>query len=184
MSKDEAQLAAITVGPLQPLNGPIHLAEYDPEWPVLFEREAKRIRRAVGDDVLLEHVGSTSVPGLAAKPRIDILLAVARSSEESSYVPQLEAEGYLLRIREPDWYEHRVFKGPDTDVNLHVFTAGCVEIQRMLAFRDWLRSHDEDRMLYERTKRDLAARTWKFVQGYADAKTAVVEAILSRALNR
>lgn len=185
MSKDEAELAAITVGPLQALNAPIHLAEYDPAWPALYEREAERIRRALhrrgGDSVLLEHVGSTSVPGLAAKPRIDILLAVADSSDEASYVPALEAEGYVLRIREPDWYEHRVFKGPDTDVNLHVFTTGCVEIRRMLAFRDWLRTHDQDRTLYERTKRELAARTWKFVQGYADAKTAVVEEIVSRA---
>ena len=89
---------------------------------------------------LLEHAGSTSVPGLAAKPRIDIMLAVPDSADEPSYVPALEAAGYVLRIREPDWYEHRVFKGPDTDVNLHVFSAGCPEIARMLLFRDWLRT--------------------------------------------
>src|SRR5262249_27365734 len=151
----------------------------DPEWPRLYEREAKRIRAALGDNVvLLEHVGSTSVPGLAAKPLIDILLVVLDSSHEASYVPPLEAAGYVLRIREPEWYEHRVFKGPDTNVNLHVFSPGCVEITRMLGFRDWLRTHDDDRQLYERTKRELARQDWKYVQNYADAKTAVVEEIV------
>lgn len=145
-------------------------------------RRAQRIRRALGDGVVqLEHVGSTSVPGLAAKPRIDILLVVPDSSDEPSYVPALESAGYVLRIREPNWYEHRVFKGPDTDLNLHVFTRGCIEIDRMIGFRDWLRTDVEDRALYERTKRDLASRQWKYVQNYADAKTEVVEQILARA---
>src|SRR5262249_31921749 len=141
------------------------------------------IRAALGGRVLLlEHVGSTSVPGLAAKPRIDILLVVADSSDEPSYVPPLEATGYRLHIREPNWYEHRVFKGPDTDVNLHVFSPQCVEITRMLGFRDWLRTHDDDRQLYERTKRELARMDWTYTQNYADAKTTVVEEILGRAL--
>jgi GrpB-like predicted nucleotidyltransferase (UPF0157 family) len=115
---------------------------------------------------------------------IDVLLVVADSSDEESYAPALEAAGYVLRIREPDWYEHRAFNGPDTDVNLHVFTAGCVEIQRMLAFRDRLRADDADRDLYLRTKRELAARTWRYRQHYADAKSDVVEEILVRALAR
>lgn len=179
----EEEIAAYTIGELQPLTEPIVIAEYDPAWPALFEREARRIRGILGDRVVqLEHVGSTSVPGLAAKPRIDILLVVPDSSDEASYVEALEAEGYVLRIREPEWYEHRVLKGPDTDVNLHVFSPGCVEIERMLRFRGWLRTHDEDRMLYERTKRELAAREWKYVQHYADAKTEVVEAIMARAI--
>jgi GrpB-like predicted nucleotidyltransferase (UPF0157 family) len=162
--------------------GTIELAGYDPQWPKLFEREAVRIRRAVGDEVrLLEHVGSTSVPRLAAKPRIDIVLAVRNSADESTYVPQLEEAGYPLRIREPEWHEHRVFKGPDTDVNLHVFTQGSTEIDRMLLFRDWLRTHEDDRKRYEATKRELAARTWTYVQNYADAKTEVVEEIIARA---
>ena len=84
-------------------------------------------------------------------------------------------------IREPDWHEHRVFKGPDTNVNLHVLTAGDSEIDRILDFRDWLRTHDEDRAWYERTKRELAAQRWAYVQNYADAKTVVVEAIIERA---
>jgi GrpB-like predicted nucleotidyltransferase (UPF0157 family) len=131
--------------------------------------------------LLLEHVGSTSVPGLAAKPRIDILLGVSSSADEAAYVPALEASGYVLRIREPAWHEHRLLKGPETDLNLHVFSQGCPEIDRMLRFRDWLRSHDADRELYARTKRELARRDWKYTQEYADAKTAVVEEILARA---
>ena len=164
------------------LNRPIVVIDYDPEWPKLFEREAERIRAVLGSQVLLiEHAGSTSVPGLAAKPIIDILLVVPDSSDEPAYVPALEAAGYVQRVREPDWYEHRVFKGPDTNVNLHVFSPGCPEIERMLLFRDWLRSNPSDRQLYESTKRELARKVWKYVQNYADAKTEVVEEILARA---
>ena|SRR2546421_1164712 len=180
-STDE-QIRAAYVRELAPLVGPIQIVDYDPEWPRLFEREARRIQAALGDRVLLiEHTGSTSVPGLAAKPRIDILLVVANSADEPAYVPALEAAGYVLCIREPDWYEHRVFKGPDTDVNLHVFSPGCTEIDRILLFRDWLRSNASDRRLYERTKRELARQDWKYTQNYADAKTAVVEEIIARA---
>jgi len=178
----EEALRAVTIGELAVLAGPVQLSGYDPGWPALFEREAARIRKALGDQVrLLEHAGSTSVPGLAAKPIIDMVLAVAGSRAEADYVPQMEASGYVLRIREPDWYEHRLFRGTDPASNIHVFTEGTPEIDRMLAFRDWLRSHDEDRILYERTKRELAAREWKYVQHYADAKTEVVEAIIARA---
>ncbi|HEX9135173.1 MAG TPA: GrpB family protein, partial [Ktedonobacteraceae bacterium] len=178
----EEQIRAVHVGELAPLAGPIHIVDYDPQWPLLFKREADRVQAALGDRVLLiEHVGSTSVPGLAAKPRIDMLLVVADSAEEPAYVPALEADGYVLRIREPDWYEHRVFKGPDMDINLHVFSPGCPEIERMLLFRDWLRSNASDRLLYERTKLELARKDWQYTQNYADAKTAVVEEILTRA---
>jgi GrpB-like predicted nucleotidyltransferase (UPF0157 family) len=180
--RSDEEIAAVRIGPPDVLGGPITLAEYDPAWPELYAQEADRIRAALGDRVLLiAHVGSTSVPGLAAKPRIDIVLAVGDSSDERSYVPALESAGYVLRVREPEWHEHRVFKGPDVDVNLHVFSAGCVEIDRMIGFRDHLRSNPADRALYERTKRDLAGRTWKYVQHYADAKTELVEEILERA---
>jgi GrpB-like predicted nucleotidyltransferase (UPF0157 family) len=179
----EAAMRAVTIGELQVLAGPVHLAEYDPAWPGLFEREAVRIRSALGDVVrLLEHAGSTSVPGLAAKPIIDVVLAVPDSSDEATYVPPMEAAGYVLRIREPEWFEHRLFRGTDPASNIHVFSEGTFEIDRMLVFRDWLRSNDEDRLLYERTKRELAAREWKFVQHYADAKTEVVRAIMARAM--
>jgi GrpB-like predicted nucleotidyltransferase (UPF0157 family) len=179
----EEQIRAATVGELTPLTRRIEIVDYDPGWPRLFARENVRIRSCLGDRVLsLEHTGSTSVPGLAAKPIIDMLLVVADSSDEPAYIPALEAAGYTVRIREPDWHEHRVLKGPDTNVNLHVLSDGSPEIVRIVAFRDRLRSDDDDRVLYERTKRELAGRDWKFVQNYADAKTEVVEAIIARAL--
>ncbi len=181
-AKTEEEIKAAFVGDVQPLTQKIAVVDYDPEWSRLFEREAKRIRGILGErTVMLEHVGSTSVPGLAAKPRIDMLLVVPDSSDEPSYVAPLEAAGYRLVIREPEWYQHRVFKGPDTDVNLHVFSPGCVEIERMLMFRDWLRSHPEDRQLYQDKKRELAAKDWSYTQNYADAKTEVVEEIIARA---
>jgi GrpB-like predicted nucleotidyltransferase (UPF0157 family) len=179
----EEYLAAVTVGERKPLNSTVHLVPYDPRWPSEFARLADSIRRTLGDKaLLLEHVGSTSVPGLSAKPIIDIVLAVANSADESSYVPSLEAQGFVLRIREPDWFEHRLFKTPHTDGNLHVFSEGSEELGRMLAFRDWLRLHEEERRGYEKTKRALAARTWKHVQDYADAKSETVQEILARAL--
>jgi GrpB-like predicted nucleotidyltransferase (UPF0157 family) len=132
--------------------------------------------------MLIEHAGSTSVPGLAAKPIIDIVLAVADSADEEAYVPALESAGYELRIREPDWYQHRLLRGPANAINLHVFSSGCPEIRRMLAFRDWLRDNADDHQLYERTKRALAQQEWSQVQDYADAKTPTIEEILTRAL--
>ena len=168
---------------MKPHNGPIVLNDYNPEWPAFFLREAARVREVLGARVLqLHHVGSTSIPGLAAKPIIDMLLVVADSSDEAAYVPTMEASGYVLHIREPKWHEHRLFKGPDTNINLHVFSRGCPEIDRMLLFRDWLRSNPADLDLYLRTKRELAQREWKYVQNYADAKSAVVEEIIARAL--
>jgi GrpB-like predicted nucleotidyltransferase (UPF0157 family) len=176
------EIRAATIGELPEHNATIDLAEYDPEWPRFYEREADRIRTALGPKALrIEHVGSTSVPGLAAKPIVDIVLVVADTRDEDEYVPALEAAGYVLRIREPDWFEHRLFKGPDTNVNLHTFSAGCEEVERMVAFRDWLRVHDDDRDLYLAAKRELAAREWKYVQNYADAKSAVVREIVARA---
>ena len=178
----EEELCAATIGPPQPLNDPVLLVDYDPDWPRQFAGEAAKIRAALGERaLLLEHVGSTSIPGLAAKPILDIVLVVGDTRDEAAYVPPLEATGYVLRNREPAWYEHRVLKGVHPAVNLHVFPAGCEEIERMLLMRDWLRAHEDDRELYERTKRELAQRTWKYTQNYADAKTAVVEEILARA---
>jgi UDP-glucose 4-epimerase len=170
------------VEPAPRLEGKVALVEYDTAWPGLFEREAARIRGVLGAGVVsLDHVGSTSVPGLAAKPIIDILMVVPDSSDEPAYVPALEAAGYRLVIREPDWHEHRVFKGPDTNINLHTFSPGSPELGRMLGFRDHLRTHDADRQLYESEKRRLAGQDWEYVQQYADAKTRVVESILERA---
>ena len=180
--RTEEEMAAYTVGELQPLTEPIVIADYDPRWRLLFQREEERIRRALGPRVVqLEHVGSTSVPGLAAKPRVDILLVVPDSADEASYVPALVAQGYLLRIREPNWYEHRVLKGPVTDINLHVFTVGCSEVDRMIRFRDHLRRNEHDRKQYEAAKLELANHDWEFIQNYADAKTEVIEQIIARA---
>ena len=137
--------------------------------------------KALGSRALsIDHVGSTSVPGLAAKPIIDIAVTVADSTNEAAYVPDLEAAGYQLRIREPDWFEHRLFKGPEVDVNLHLFSRDCVEVERMIVFRDRLRTNDDDRHLYECTKRELASRRWKYVQHYANAKSEVITTILKR----
>ena len=162
--------------------GTIFIADYDPRWPALFRREAERIQTALGARVLqIEHIGSTSVPSLAAKAIIDILLVVADSADESAYLSDLEAAGYTLRFREINWYQHRLLSGPDTDINLHVFSAGCPEIDRILLFRDWLRSDSADRDLYAHTKLTLAQQEWKHSQEYANAKTSIIEEILARA---
>lgn len=175
-------LREVTVGELPGEYQQIVVAEYDPIWPHWFESAAFRIREALGEKVLqLDHVGSTSVRGLPAKRLIDINLVVADTTDEDAYVPPLEAIGYELRIREPDWYEHRLLRGFDPPVNLHVFNPGCEELGRMLCLRDWLRTHEDDRELYARTKRELAAKDWKYVQHYADAKGEVIEEILARA---
>jgi GrpB-like predicted nucleotidyltransferase (UPF0157 family) len=179
----DARIAAVTVGEPTRIDGPIHLAESDPEWPHLAVREAERIRSILGAQVRrLEHVGSTSVDGLAAKPIIDLVLAVPDSADEGSYLPALETAGYTLCIREPDWFEHRVFKGPDTDINLHVFSEGASEIDRMVAFRDHLRADPSDLERYAAVKLELATQTWRYVQDYADAKSAVVAEIMTKAV--
>jgi GrpB-like predicted nucleotidyltransferase (UPF0157 family) len=176
----EEQIRAATIGELRPLSDRISIVEYDPRWPELFRIESERIQTALGSRALrIEHTGSTSVPGLAAKPIIDILLVVTDSSDEGAYVPALESA--VLRVREADWNEHRMFKGPEMETNLHVFSLGCPEIERVLMFRDWLRSNASDRDLYARTKLALARKEWKYVQNYADAKAAVIEEIIGRA---
>lgn len=160
----------------------VQLHDYDPGWPAAFERERAVITAALGDvAVQVDHTGSTSVPGLAAKPIIDITLSVRDIDDEDSYLPQLEAAGYTFVLRERDWFRHRLFQRQPRVVNLHVFEAGCSEVAQMTGFRDWLRTHPEDRELYERTKRELAERDWDIVQDYADAKTEVVLDIKRRA---
>lgn len=171
-----------TLGELKPLSAPLLLADYDPAWPRFFETEAYKIQTALGKIASqIEHVGSTAVPGLPAKPIVDILLTVPDSANENEYVSTLEAIGYNLRIREPEWHEHRMLEGSGKKINLHVFSAGCPEIERMLMFRNWLRTHESDRELYARVKRTLVEQKWKYVQDYADAKTSVVEEIIRRA---
>jgi len=166
-----------------PADTKVVIVEYDPAWPHTFDVLATEIRRLLPDAARqVVHVGSTSVPGLAAKPVIDIALVVEDSSVEASYVDRLVAAGYWLRLREPEWFEHRLLKLDVPAVNLHVFSVGCDEVDRMVRFRDWLRTHPDDRELYESTKRELATKPWERVQDYADAKTDVVAEIMARAL--
>ena len=163
-------------------NKAIFLAAPDPTWALAYADAERVIRSALGDRALtVEHVGSTSIPALVAKPILDILLLVADSADESAYVPHLEAAGYVLFGREPQWQEHRILKHSDPDINLHVFKPGAVEAERLLRFRNWLRNRPEERDRYARVKQDLAAKEWQYVQDYADAKAEVVEEILARA---
>lgn len=172
----------------EPYSVPVVLHEPDPGWPTLFAADAAAIRTALGATALaVDHVGSTSVPGLPAKPIIDILLQVPDSADEGAYAPALSGVGYWLQIREPHWLEHRVLyqrvdRGAPHDINLHVLSpeVGAEEIARLLGLRDWLRSHPEDRDRYAAVKRELAGRRWRYVQDYADAKTDIVESILAK----
>lgn len=161
----------------------IEIVDYDPRWAAQFRDHAHAVAAALGPRALaIEHVGSTSVAGLAAKPIVDVLLVVENSADEPAYLPALEAAGYVLRVREPDFHEHRMLRTPRRDVHLHVFSHGSVEISRMLAFRNRLRSNSRDRQRYERTKRQLAAQSWADVNEYAKAKSKTVESIIALAL--
>jgi GrpB-like predicted nucleotidyltransferase (UPF0157 family) len=182
----DEEIEANTVGPPRRLDATVTLHEYNPSWPSCYRAQEAAIRAALhGTALAVDHIGSTSVPGLAAKPVIDIALVVPDSSDEPSYVPALERASFRLQIREPHFHQHRVLvkrreDGDDESVNLHVYTEGCTESLRDIRFRDWLRGHDDDRDRYERTKRELAARVWKYMQNYADAKNAVIDDIRSR----
>ncbi len=171
-------LEKVTIGSIDELSGQIILHEYNPHWETDFRHEKARIEKALrSKDIIVEHVGSTSVPGLCAKPVIDMLLLVKDSTDEDSYVRPLQDIGYTLRIREPEWFEHRMFKGKSPEVNLHVFSVGCEEAVRMIVFRNWLRNNTTDCELYAAAKKKLAVRNWKYIQEYADAKSEIVREI-------
>jgi GrpB-like predicted nucleotidyltransferase (UPF0157 family) len=162
--------------------GKVEIVDYDSNWPEQFARIAARLREVLGPTILsLEHVGSTAVPSLAAKPVIDVNMVVRDSSREDAYAPALEAADYTLTVREPNWFEHRMFEGQGPRTNLHVFSLGCPEVERMRLFRDWLRYSQADRELYAKIKRQLSLRDWGRVQDYADAKQDVVGEIMARA---
>ncbi|HEU4671650.1 MAG TPA: GrpB family protein [Candidatus Limnocylindrales bacterium] len=164
------------------LDGEVVLADYDAGWPDRFDREAARIREVLGPRALqVEHVGSTAVPGLAARPVIDVLLVVPDSANEPAYASDLEREGYVLREREPEAAEHRLFSGPDGATSVHVYSTGAAPIEQMLQLRDWLRERPEERDRFDRRKRDLAGRPWRQAGLYADAKRGVIESIVARA---
>jgi GrpB-like predicted nucleotidyltransferase (UPF0157 family) len=163
----------------------VEITDPDPAWPRQFDELAGRIRGALGWRVLqLEHVGSTSVPGLAAKPIIDIDLTVADPGREQDYAPALEAIGFQLRIREPWWYGHRVLRGDNPPCNLHVFGFDSPELVKHRIFRDWLRGNRAERDRYAGAKREAAARSnagGEHVMQYNARKEQVIREIYHRA---
>ena len=173
-------LRSVTIGKPQSAKDGITIVDYDPNWPIIFESLKKDIDYALKDiPHQVDHVGSTSVPGLCAKPIIDMVLTISNPKTEDAYVPLLQGLGYRLRIREDDWYDHRMLKLNQPQVNLHVFGFNCPEVKRMLDFRDWLTTHPDDMALYGSTKRRLATQSFEYVQDYADAKSDVVSTIFS-----
>lgn len=165
------------IGGPEPVTVGIH--DYDPSWPAAFAEHRERIRRALADrQVEIAHIGSTSVPGLAAKPIVDIVVAVADITAEEDYLDALLAAGYEMRVREPG---HRMVRTPERDVHVHVYERGARAVDEYLLLRDRLRTDAADRSLYERTKRELLQRGWDDMNAYADAKTAVIDAIKERA---
>ena len=163
---------AVTVG----------LHEPDPRWADDYLRHRRRILDALEDlDVDVEHIGSTSVPGLAAKPIVDIVVAVPDITAEEDYLGPLLAAGYELRVREPG---HRLVRTPARDVHVHVYQRGDQAVDDYLLLRDHLRTDPEDRARYEAVKRDLIRRRWDDMNDYAAAKTEVVLAIKARAAAR
>ena len=180
MTASETKVCPVV--PLEVNDGSIQIVAYDLRWPSQFEELCVSIQTQLAAAALtVEHMGSTAMPGLAAKPVIDIVLTVQDSADESAYAAALTRIGFELRVREPAWFEHRLFTHHAPRANLHVFSSGCPEIRRMRRFRDWLRVCAEDRELYERTKRSLAQRHWRCVQDYADAKTGIIGEIARRA---
>lgn len=155
------------------------LTDYDSEWPGAYAEQERRIRTALGPAaVQVEHIGSTSVPGLAAKPVIDVLVTVEDITAEEDYLDQLLEVGYELRVREPG---HRLVRTPARDVHVHVLEVGDVAADDYLLFRNRLRADPEDRDLYERTKRALIQQDWADMNSYAEAKTEVITGIKERA---
>jgi GrpB-like predicted nucleotidyltransferase (UPF0157 family) len=157
----------------------IGLHDHDDRWADVFAEHRQRIRSALAPlEVEIEHIGSTAVPGLAAKPIVDLVVVVPDVTAEAEYLDPLLAAGYVLRVREPG---HRLVRTPARDVHVHVYGRGAAAVEDYLLLRDRLRADAEDRALYERTKRELIARRWDDMNDYADAKTDVVVAIRERA---
>lgn len=173
------------VGEREPLTA-IEVVDPDPAWPDAFDVVARRIRAALGDAVLsVEHVGSTAVPGLPAKPVIDVDLTVPDSTDEEAYLPRLVSAGFVLRVREPWWYEHRMLVSGEPRANVHVWSPHTPEPARHLIFRDWLRANPDDRDLYRDAKRAAAEESTAHgerVTQYNERKQAVIRAIYARAL--
>lgn len=157
----------------------LEVVPYDAAWPTIFAGHRDRIRTALrAEPVDIEHIGSTSVPGLAAKPIIDILVAVDNITAEEDYLTPLLAAGYLLRVREPG---HRLVRTPARDVHVHIYERSAVAVTNYLLFRDHLRANADERALYARTKQALIAEGFTDMNDYSDAKTGVILSIMERA---
>ncbi|MBR8742555.1 GrpB family protein [Nocardiopsis sp. MG754419] len=164
------------------VNGRVTIAAHDPKWPYLFRQEADRIRQTLGDRALsVEHVGSTAVPGMDAKPCIDIQVAVADPTDESAYLPSLAQLGYSVFIPVTDWDEHLLLKGSRVNVNLHVFAHGSEGLVRARLLRDYLTADAGARLRYAAVKHDLSAREWSRIHDYLDAKSGIVTELLAEA---
>ncbi|MEV6631729.1 GrpB family protein [Actinoplanes sp. NPDC051470] len=175
------QMAAGLVGEWPRGDRPIVVQEYDPAWPGRYEDFRARIAGALGSRIVgIEHVGSTSVPGLPAKPIIDIDVLLDDTEDESRYLPPLEALGYRLILREPWWHGHRMLIDDVEELHLHVWPRNAPEPIRHRLFRDWLRTHPDDRALYARTKLDLARSTRDNPGDYNLAKNTVIDQIFER----
>jgi len=157
----------------------IVIVAFDPSWPERFETERTKIDGALmGVPHKVWHIGSTSVAGLSAKSVIDVQVAVPDPQREDEYLPLLVEAGYVLRVRKP---MHRMLRTPDLDVQIHVCGAGSDWERRHVLFRDWLRTSEEDRRLYAQLKSSLADTDWPTMNHYAEAKSAVIDEITSRA---
>lgn len=152
---------------------------HDPDWPNKFAEHADRIRQCLGSiAVRVDHIGSTAVPGLAAKPIIDIDVSVRDVEDERLYLTPLTECGYELRVREPG---HRMVRTSALDVQVHICQGGSDWERRHLLFRDWLIADDADRDAYAALKTLLAGQTWSDVNAYADAKGTLIAKIMERA---
>ncbi|NJC23255.1 GrpB-like predicted nucleotidyltransferase (UPF0157 family) [Arthrobacter pigmenti] len=172
---DAIQAARVELNDPSRWKKPVVVSEYDPAWPVAFNKVADKVSAILGPRAaVIEHVGSTSVSELAAKPVIDVDLLVADSADEASYLPQLESGGFTLVIREPEWEEHRALKLQEPNTNLHVFSTDAIEPQRHVMFRNWLRTHPADRDAYASLKKKLAADGFEDVMHYNNAKAALI----------
>jgi GrpB-like predicted nucleotidyltransferase (UPF0157 family) len=173
---DDAYLDSVLIGGREPRQ--VEIVDYDSAWPEVFEQHRRRIVAAVGAAAhRVEHMGSTAVPGLAAKPIVDIMVTVDDPDDEAAYLDRLEDAGYVLRVREAG---HRMFRTPARDVHVHVWPEGSEDQERHLTFRDHLRSDSDDRDAYAELKRSLAGQ-WRDLNYYADAKGPFIRQILDAA---
>jgi GrpB-like predicted nucleotidyltransferase (UPF0157 family) len=167
------------------MSASVVIVNYDQAWPRLFAAEEKTLRRALGDAVQIEHVGSTAVPGLVAKPIIDIMVGVHRLGDAAAYIAPLEQLGYEYVPEFEEFIpERRYFrKGPPTGRthHLHMVEQGTAFWKQHILFRDWLRTHPRDAGVYAELKRELAARYRTDRDAYTDAKTEFIRRIEQQA---